>query len=164
MAGSPLPVCRIDFLSRWTAENHLWGVVLGSGGLQIERKAFSCCGGDGVIIESLSDKNARLCGLSRRWSLLDAVLRQAVIPAENAQEFLSFILLRDVRSEKSVCEHEMSALMAENLNDWLTADKGRCFSSSSPGLGASAIKSRVVPIVAAALSYHRLPIERKAEA
>jgi hypothetical protein len=53
----------------------MWGLARGLTGVTIEQKVFSCCGGDGIAVSEVDPRNARLCGLSRRWNLLSLVLR-----------------------------------------------------------------------------------------
>jgi hypothetical protein len=154
MNSQPSSACRIGFLNRWSPESHLWGVRLDGGTLQIDRKAFSCCGGDGLLVESTSERIASFCGLTRRWNLLDFVVRQASLSPEKVQDFWRVVLLQGDRMEKSVCDHEMRSLVGEHLDQWLSADKGKPFSWLSPGLGASGIKPHLMSITAAVLSWH----------
>ena len=70
------PSCRLPLLNRWSTDNHFWGLSLVGGHLAIDRGLFTCCDGNGVFVDPLSPRDAKLCGLSRRWNLLSRLIEQ----------------------------------------------------------------------------------------
>lgn len=144
----------MEFIGRWALESHLWGVVANSEGIQLDRMAFSCCGGDGIIVESLQHKDAKLCGLTRRWSLLTNVFRQSGLAEEKAAAFWQQVFLKDPDADKSAVEHEIKALMSEYADEWLGSSKGTLFTWNSPGPGASVIRPYLGATIASILSWH----------
>jgi hypothetical protein len=91
------PGCRLQILKRWSPESHFWGVVAAGGRITLDRSVFQCCDGSGVYVDPTSPRDARLCGLSKRWSLLSGLIEHwqlleqksigTLPPAKTIQQF-----------------------------------------------------------------------------
>lgn len=106
------------------------------------------------MIDSIERRDAKLCGLTRRWHLLSNVFRQAGLPAEQWSSFWNQVMLKSPSTEQSAVGHELRSIVSLNLDRWLNATRGALFSSRSPGMGASALGSSVTTLVASILSWH----------
>jgi hypothetical protein len=135
-------------------QTHLWGVALGTNTFELDPKLFSCCGGAGLVVESIDRMEARLCGLTRRWHLLTNIFRQSGVPAEQWQGFWNQVMLKVSGGDSSAVEHELRYFVGKYLDAMLNSSKGEFFSSTSPGLGSSVIGPSVIPVLAAILSWH----------
>lgn len=77
--SSMLPMtsaCHLSGIRKWSRKVHLTGISVSGDLWALDQKFFSCCGGTGIEIQSLSTRSARLCGLVGRWSLLKSHLMQ----------------------------------------------------------------------------------------
>lgn len=128
--------CRLGALSSWSAEMHLWGLDVIDAQVTLSRQAFSCCGGDGLLVFNNQAKEARLCGLSSRWGLLSKFLLQIRdMDAGHAFE-LSVPDRNNRHHEAKKAKHRctmntMKLLLRDELKDFLHAEKGKILDAKS---------------------------------
>lgn len=152
MTSDTVQPCRIEFLNRWSVESHLWGTSAGALGLELDKKLFACCNGDGLRVESVAEKTARLCGLSRRWNLLVNISRQLSTAPEKTSEFWSLVSLK--QSVERQAPQEIGKIIAERLDEWLNAGKGRIFSLPREGDSGRNVSTNLPAIIGSILSWH----------
>lgn len=128
--------CRLAALSSWSAEMHLWGLEVIDSQVTLSRQAFSCCGGDGILVLNNQAKEARLCGLSSRWGLLAQFLQQIrVMDAGHAFE-LSVPDRNNRHDEAKKAKHRctmntMKFLLRDEFKDFLHSEKGKILDARS---------------------------------
>lgn len=133
MTFSASQPCRLAALSTWSPSMHLWGIAFGKNQASLESSAFSCCGGSGIQVIQDMRRDARICALSNRWSLVVSFLDQ--FRAFFSEIDLSFLTRNDDPSSKiqSATQTYMSAflktLLADELPSFLNASRGKVFES-----------------------------------
>jgi hypothetical protein len=146
--------CRLRFLEPWTPENHLWGLSQSDQGFQLERRLFSCCGGDGLIITALEPKTARLCGLARRWSLVYDIISQLGLTDEVLKPLAKAILLQGDPSEFSVLAAPSVGLIKQHKDGFLNGTRGRILSVKSVTHQGMTAQLFAQALIAFILSWH----------
>lgn len=113
---------------------HLWGISIGQTQASLDSKAFSCCGGTGIQVIHEMGRDACICSLSNRWSLVVSFLGQfrAFFPESD----LSFFSGNSEPSSKSQTTTQISiiailkTLLADELPSFINASRGRVFDSA----------------------------------
>ena len=166
--------CRLPFLNKWSPDNHFWGLNAKSDSVSLNQGAFSCCSGDGLIVLPESPRDAKLCGLSLRWSLYVQVINYWR-ELYNSQDLSIFGCSQTgfsqtggaSKSERELSRSCLQMFFSGSLEKFLRADRGEILDLKTlrqkfmngpgaiyPAEASNIVFSRFAWIVAATLSWH----------
>jgi hypothetical protein len=101
-------------LEHWTVENHLFGLSARHGALALDEAAFSCCSGSGIQVDPDEPRNARMCGLRRRWNLvfrLQTQMAESGLPQGASLPAPGILLFHSAREWQRVREVSRGGLL-----------------------------------------------------
>ena len=146
--------CRIAFLEKWTPQNHLWGLNIGQNGIYLDRNNFSCCGGDGIVIDPKNKKDASFCGLSRRWNLMFSLMKQWKTSVRGeANPWIEMMDQEDSghQSQKNIC---LEGFLKQHLDQWINSSRGSIFTSRTLKNAPKSLESNLIWVIASVLAWH----------
>lgn len=144
----------MPFISRWTPENHFWGVVAAENNINLDRDKFACCGGDGVAIDPSNPRDARLCGLSRRWNLLHSVVKQWSRGPRGEETPWSVLFASKESDDRNAAVGCLEDFLKSGLDSFLRSSKGEFFSTRKLTKAPKYLESQITGILAAILAWH----------
>jgi hypothetical protein len=158
MVTQPVQACRIPFLKRWTPDSHFFGLVVTEQGLALNPSVFSCCGGDGVLVDPQNPREASLCGLTRRWNLLFNLLKawsdMRITRNETGRDGHFEPLWSDDRATSNRRVKSLDALFKRHLDGFLRSEKGAIIGESSLTTALKSSDDRLPWLAAATMAWH----------
>ena len=157
MVNQTVQTCRVNFLKKWSPESHFFGLIASEQGLALNPTLFSCCGGDGVMVDPNNPKDASLCGLKRRWNLLFNVVEawtdMRVKRNETGREehFKPLWSQNPVASSRRI--KSLVFLFNRHLDGFLRSSKGSVVKASELTTHTSA-EDRMPWLAAATMAWH----------
>jgi hypothetical protein len=126
------PPCRLEALSNWSPQFHLFGLEFADNHVSLRHKYFSCCDGSGVQITSSEQKTARVCPLSSRWAAVSTYFKQIYSFCPDAQKkyFTDTNSDADSSNTKGINRLYLSMIeliFREELESFLHSKKGKVF-------------------------------------
>jgi hypothetical protein len=157
MLNQSVQSCRVAFLKKWSPESHFFGLIASEQGLTLNPSLFSCCGGDGVMVDPQNPRDAKLCGLKRRWNLLfkivDAWTTMRVQRNETGRDEHFKPLWSQNSAATSRRTKALDGLFKGHLDNLLRSSKGSVLKISDEGATASA-EDRLPWLAAATMAWH----------